>query len=93
MSDTDYGVNETDPESIIAVILDNAQTALLIMNELAALGFAIVPKDASVAVAVSAERDRCAAILSAARFGEVDQDLRAIGHMIEGGTTVEQIKG
>lgn len=93
MPDIDYGVNATDPESIIAVILDNAQTALLIMNELASLGFAIVPKDLSVASAVETERDRCFAIVEAARFGEVDRDFRAICHMIEGGRSLEQIKG
>ena len=38
------------------------------------------------------ERERCAAIVSAARFGEVDQDFRAIHHMIDSGQTVEQIK-
>lgn len=38
------------------------------------------------------ERERCAGIVSAARFGEVDQDFRAIHHMIEGGLTVDQIK-
>lgn len=42
--------------------------------------------------AVEAERQRCLDIVSAARFGEVDQDFRAIHHMIEGGRTAEEIK-
>ena len=37
------------------------------------------------------ERVRCAGIVSAARFGKVDQDFRAIGHMIEGGRPVEDL--
>jgi hypothetical protein len=42
--------------------------------------------------AVATERKRCLAIISAARFAEVDQDFRAIYAMIECGLTVEQIK-
>ena len=42
--------------------------------------------------AVASERERCLAIISAARFGEVDQDFRAIPSMIECGLTIEQIK-
>lgn len=42
--------------------------------------------------ATAAERKRCTDIINAARFGEIDQDFRAIGHMIEGGLTVEQLK-
>lgn len=38
------------------------------------------------------ERERCAAIVTAARFGELDRDFRAIVHMIESGLTVEQLK-
>jgi hypothetical protein len=41
---------------------------------------------------VQHERERCAAIVMAARFGELDQDFRAIIHMIEGGLSVEQLK-
>lgn len=41
--------------------------------------------------AVSAERERCAAIVGAARCGEVDQDFRAIIHMIEGGSSAEEL--
>lgn len=41
---------------------------------------------------VQQERERCAAIVTAARFGELDQDFRAIIHMIEGGLSVEQLK-
>lgn len=45
MSDIDYGCNANDPEGIIAVILDNAQTAAKIISELDALGFAIISKE------------------------------------------------
>lgn len=38
------------------------------------------------------ERERCSEIVSAARFGEVDQDFRAVIHMIEGGRTAEELK-
>lgn len=38
------------------------------------------------------ERNRCSAIVSAARFDEVDRDFRAIGYMIDGGATIEQLK-
>ena len=41
---------------------------------------------------IDQERVRCLGIVSAARFGEVDQDYRAIHHMIESGRTVEEIK-
>lgn len=47
---------------------------------------------AHIDAAIDAERQRCADIISAARFDEVDRDWRAIGHMINGGRTVEQIK-
>lgn len=43
MPDIDYGCND-DPASIIAVILDNAQTAELIMSELDKLGYIILKK-------------------------------------------------
>lgn len=42
--DIDYGCNADDPESAIAVILDNAQTATRVMHELDGLGFEIVCK-------------------------------------------------
>ena len=37
------------------------------------------------------ERDRCVAIVQAARCGEIDQDFRAIISMIEGGRSVEDL--
>ena len=37
------------------------------------------------------ERARCAAIVRAAREGDVDQDIRSIIHMIEGGKTVDDL--
>jgi predicted regulator of amino acid metabolism with ACT domain len=46
----------------------------------------------AIAEAIEIERKRCASILSAARFHEVDNDLRAIKAMIESGKSVEQIK-
>lgn len=42
--------------------------------------------------ATAAERTRCAAIVQAARFDEVDGDLRAIVSMIEGGRSVDELK-
>lgn len=42
--------------------------------------------------AISIERTRCAEIVSAARFDEVDRDWRAIGSMIDGGQTIAEIK-
>lgn len=44
MLNIDYGCNADDPESIIAVILDNAQTAELIISELDKLGYIIISK-------------------------------------------------
>lgn len=44
MSDRDYGCNANDPENIIAVILDNAQSASEIVKELDSLGFVIVSR-------------------------------------------------
>ncbi len=46
----------------------------------------------AVAEAIEIERKRCASILSAARFHEVDNDLRSLKAMIESGKTVEQLK-
>jgi hypothetical protein len=42
--------------------------------------------------AIAVERKRCADIVQAARFDEVDRDWRSIVSMIEGGETAEQIK-
>lgn len=42
--------------------------------------------------AISGERERCSEIASLARFGEIDQDFRAIIHIIDGGASIEQIK-
>ena len=42
--------------------------------------------------AVMRERDRCLAILSAARFGEIDNDLRSIRYLIESGLTIDELK-
>lgn len=53
---------------------------------------ALAALEAAANRAATEERERCHAIVSAARFGEVDQDFRAICHMIDGGLTVEQIK-
>lgn len=47
--DIDYGCNDNDPESIIAVILDNGQTAQLIVSELNKLGFNITKKSEIIA--------------------------------------------
>lgn len=41
---------------------------------------------------VEVERERCRAIVSAARHGEVDHDLRAIISMIEDGSPIELLK-
>ena len=46
---------------------------------------------ARMATVVVAERDRCAAIVQAARFDEVDRDWRAIVSMIEGGRSAEEL--
>lgn len=48
---------------------------------------------ANIEDAIAAERKRCADIVQAARFDEVDRDFRAIISMIESGRTAEQIKG
>jgi hypothetical protein len=42
--------------------------------------------------AVLVERERCIDIVQAARFGDVDRDLRSIIHMIESGQTATEIK-
>lgn len=46
----------------------------------------------AITTATDAERQRCVDIVSAARFGEVDRDFRALVHMIEGGRSAEEIK-
>ena len=56
-----------------------------LVSELA--GF-IARRESNVA---SAERKRCAEIVQATRFGEVDKDFRSIVSMIESGETVEQL--
>lgn len=48
MSDTDYGVNADDPESIIACILDDAERAKYIISELDSLGFVVAPKEPNI---------------------------------------------
>ena len=48
---------------------------------------------AQIDAAINAERQRCADIISAARFDEIERDWRSIGHMIESGKTLAQIKG
>lgn len=50
MSDRNYGCNAKDPAGIIAVILDDAGTADEIMRELDALGFVVVPKEATTEI-------------------------------------------
>jgi hypothetical protein len=63
------------------------------MTDIHPVGKAILTlADRAAKEAIAAERKRCLAIISAARFGEVDQDFRAIRSMIESGLTVEQIK-
>lgn len=42
--------------------------------------------------AVDAERKRCADLISAARFDEIERDWRSLVSFIEHGTTVEQLK-
>jgi len=42
----------------------------------------------AIDAAVAKERERCAAIISAARFGDVDRDWRSLGNMIEGGQSL-----
>lgn len=41
---------------------------------------------------VQKERERCAAVVQMARHAEIDQDFRAIIHIIEGGMTIDQVK-
>lgn len=46
---------------------------------------------AAMTAAVDAERKRCAAIVNAARHGEVDGDFRCLRSMIEGGEPIEAL--
>lgn len=46
----------------------------------------------AINAAVTAERRRCSDIVQGARQGDLDNDLRSIISMIEGGLTVAEIK-
>lgn len=48
--------------------------------------------DDEITKAVDAERARCAAIVQAARAGNIDGDFRTIIHFIEDGASIDEIK-
>lgn len=49
-------------------------------------------EDDGVKAAVAVERARCASIIQAARFAEIERDWRSLVSFIENGTTVEELK-